>query len=68
MGDLLPVRQRTCSIQDDSQYAIQIVTNVGIGETQNQIALMGQIEVPVPIFDRVVAIVINFHDEADKRA
>ena len=56
------------SFKNDGQHAVQIIPNVGVGETQNKIALMCEIKVAIPITDRIVAIIIHLNDQTDRRA
>ena len=65
MGDLLPLGQGARALEDREQHSLKIVADIGIGKSQNEIALVRKVEVAVPIFDRIMAVVINFHDKPD---
>ena len=68
VGDLLPFRHGAGTIQNDAQHAFQIVPNVDVGEAQNQIALMCKVKVSISILDSIMAIIIDFYDEAEEGA
>ncbi|EXS71841.1 hypothetical protein BF95_15270 [Sphingobium sp. Ant17] len=63
MGNLLPWRQGIRPIKNDAQHPFHIVAHIRIGKAQHQIALMGKIEIAVPVLDRIVPIIIDFDDQ-----